>query len=118
MRVAQKAAEGDGGGGGAVSFHHRQSLFGVSGEKPLKMVWLFNIPKTKTAHNNIHKDNIDSLTKHANSEPTHFSWLIYRLLAEYNTTWSRISHPAAVVVSRLELWRNIYSCEYYPRTEV
>ena len=56
------------------------------------------------------KNTIDSMTKHANSEPTLFSWLIYRLLAESNTTWSRISHPVAVVVGRLELRRDIYPC--------
>ena len=45
------------------------------------------------------KNAMDSLTKkNANSEPTHFSWLIYRLLAEYNTMWSRISHPVSPVV--------------------
>ena len=38
------------------------------------------------------------------------SWLIYRLVAEYNTTWSRISHPFAVVVGQLELRRDIYPC--------
>ena len=54
MRVAQKAAEGlmgkgGRGGGGAVSFHlrvHGRAFLEFQGEKPLKMVWLFNIPKT------------------------------------------------------------------------
>ena len=56
------------------------------------------------------KNNIDSLTKHANWEPIHFSWLIYWLLAEYNTTWSRIYHPVATEVGWLESQKDIYPC--------
>ena len=45
-----------------------------------------------------------SLTKH----------VIYQLLAKYNITWSRISHPVAVVVGQLELGRDLpmqfYTC--------
>ena len=36
----------------------------------------------------------------------------------HNTRWSRISHPAAVVVDGLESRRGIYSCKYYACTEV
>ena len=69
-----------------------------------EMIWLFDIQKTK-------KLIIGSLTNHGNSGSTPFSWLKYRLPAEYNTTWSRISHPDVVVIGQLELRRDIYSCD-------
>ena len=57
------------------------------------------------------KKTIGSLAKHGNSWSTTFSWLIYRLLAEYTTTQSRISHPVVFIVGQLELWRDIYPCD-------
>ena len=82
----------------------------AQGEKSSNIFGFLSSKRHKNGLKQHSKKTIDSLTKHANSVPTLFSWLIYQLLAEYNATWSRISHSVAVVVGRLELRRDIYPC--------
>ena len=75
-----------------------------------EMIWLSDIQKTK-------KQLQVTFKKHywQPHKPWKFrfpfSWLKQRLPAEYNTTWSRISHPDVVAIGQLELRRDIYSCD-------
>ena len=70
--------------------------------------WLFVAEDIKTASIKIKKILQTACQKACKFWANPISWLIYQLLAKYNTTPSRISHPVVIVVGWPELRRDIY----------
>ena len=98
---------------GKKQLHSNRNCSLGSGVEPFwgfrrQIFWAFNIIEVTKRLTVTLINYIIGLRSYASLWPTCFSWLIYQVLAKYNTKLTRILHQVTLAVGWVALGRDIY----------